>query len=131
MDDYWWSLDLNGAFQLDVIVSFWFDSGSLSFLPVLFDGLFRIFLGGTFGVHNKLVNFLRCSNDLIVDSTIIHLADHNFELCDAALINFAKIINKFDYVKSSKSCDGRRVFSLDDCVIVYAIIPEEGTVREV
>ncbi len=75
--------------------------------------------------------FLRCANEFIPDSAIIHLADHNFELCDATFVNFAKIINKFDDVKSSKSCHCGCVFSLNDCIVVYAIISKERAVCKV
>lgn len=77
------------------------------------------------------MDFLWITNELIAHSTIIHFPDHNLQLGDASLIDFAKIIDEFDDIVSSKSGHGGCIFGLNDSTIVDAIIAEEGTIGEV
>lgn len=77
------------------------------------------------------MNLLRITDELITNGAIIHLPDHNFELSDTSLINFAKIIDEFDDIVSFKSSHGGSIFSLNDSTIVDVIIPEESTISEV
>jgi hypothetical protein len=77
------------------------------------------------------MDFLGITNQLIAYCTIIHLPDHYLQLGDASLIDFAKIIDEFDEIVSSKSSHGGCVFGLDDSTIVDAIVAEEGAIGEV
>jgi hypothetical protein len=77
------------------------------------------------------MNFLRRSNQFCPIHTIIHLSNHDLEFGDSILIDFAEIINEFDYLKASKGGDSGGILGLNDCIVAYQVVSEEGTVDKV
>jgi hypothetical protein len=77
------------------------------------------------------MNFLRISNLLVGDSSIVHLADHDLEFSDAVIVNFAEIVHQLHNLQSPEGGDGGGVLGLDDGIVANLVVAEERAIDEV
>lgn len=77
------------------------------------------------------MNFLRISNLLVGDGSIVHFADHDLEFSDAIIVDFAEVVQQLDDLQSPEGGDGGGVLGLDDGIVADLVVAEERAVDEV
>lgn len=77
------------------------------------------------------MNFLRISNLLVGDGSIVHFADHDLEFSDAIIVDFAEVVQQLHDLQSPEGGDGGGVLGLDDGIVADLVVAEERAVDEV
>lgn len=88
-----------------------------------------VFLIGS-RINYVLMYFLRRANDLIILGHFGNLPHDDLKLRNACIVNFTKIVNKFDDVTFAVCGKSAGVLGLNDCMVAYSIATEESTIYE-